>query len=109
MVESLLKKLEEEEEERLGNVSMPDKCLVTPWLATTHWHEYIAGIGHPTEFLCGLVVIPKDNDQTLPGLHSTVDDYYQDALDLLPITDELVLKRLNSPCPLHEYVPFTIR
>jgi hypothetical protein len=98
----------QEEEERLGNVLMPDKHLVTLWLATTHWHEYITGMGHPTEFLCGLVVIPKNNDQTLPGLHSMVNGYYQDTLDLLPITDELVLKRLNSPHPLHEYVSFTI-
>ncbi|KAF8416465.1 hypothetical protein L210DRAFT_3511762 [Boletus edulis BED1] len=108
LVESLLKELEEEERLRDASIAAtPDKRLVTPWLATTRWHEYIAGTGHTTEFLCDLMAIPKDDDQTLSGLRSEVDSYYQDALDLLPITDELVLKRLNSPRPLRDGISNT--
>lgn len=99
LVESLLKELDEE-----FNVPMAasDERRVTPWLMTTRWHEYIASAEFNVECLCNMVAIPKDNDHILPGLRSAVNKYFHEALDLLPITDELVLKRLNSPSPIQQ-------
>ena len=102
LTESLMKDLEIEFDH--VPTMMTDECLVTPWLTTTHWHGYVAETGHDVESLCNMVAIPKDKDQMLPHLCSAVNMYFQEALALLPITDELVLKRLNSPSPSQMYV-----
>jgi hypothetical protein len=48
-----------------------------------------------------MVAIPKnDNGEDLVKLTEAVEVYFQGALDLLPTTDELTLKRLNSPDPI---------
>ncbi|KAI6041162.1 hypothetical protein EDC04DRAFT_2601906 [Pisolithus marmoratus] len=50
--------------------------------------------------LLALVEIPKhDHDALLPGLKAAVGRCFEEALSLLPLTDELVLQRLNSPDP----------
>ncbi|KAI5981269.1 hypothetical protein EDC04DRAFT_2617498 [Pisolithus marmoratus] len=75
-----------------------DEWVISPWLRTTRWHEHIAG--YDVGMLLGLVEIPKhDKDELLPGLKSALARYFEEALALLPITDELVLQRLNSPDP----------
>jgi hypothetical protein len=101
LVESLLKELDEEFDVPM---TTSDERRVTPWLMTTRWHEYVASAEFNVECLCDMVAIPKDNDHILPGLRSAVNTYFHEALDLLPITDELVLKRLNSPSPIQQYV-----
>ncbi|KAI5981237.1 hypothetical protein EDD15DRAFT_2380031 [Pisolithus albus] len=49
--------------------------------------------------LCSLVSLPKNNDGDIPGLSNAVEVYYEEALNLLDRTGELVWKRLNSPDP----------
>ncbi|KAI6015970.1 hypothetical protein EDC04DRAFT_2608612 [Pisolithus marmoratus] len=45
--------------------------------------------------------IPRhDHDALLPGLKAAEGRYFEEALSHLPLTDELVLQRLNSPDPL---------
>jgi len=99
LVSSLLEELEEE-----FNIptAKSDERLATPWLMTTRWHEYIAEENLSVESLCNMTALPKDDDNILPGLRSAVNSYFQEALALLSITDELVLKRLNSPSPLQQ-------
>ncbi|KAI6005413.1 hypothetical protein EDC04DRAFT_2611549 [Pisolithus marmoratus] len=47
-----------------------------------------------------VIKIPRhDKDVLLPGLKAALATYFEEALALLPITDELVLQRLNSPDP----------
>ncbi|KIK25617.1 hypothetical protein PISMIDRAFT_22752 [Pisolithus microcarpus 441] len=76
-----------------------DEHVISPWLRTTRWHEHVAG--HDTSMLLRLVEIPRsDDDMLLPGLKAAVGLYFDEALALLQVTDELVLQRLNSPDPL---------
>ncbi|KAG1848267.1 hypothetical protein F4604DRAFT_1502194, partial [Suillus subluteus] len=76
-----------------------DDRMVSPWLLTTRWHEHTCG--HVTEHLRDMVAIPKDDDdEDLLKLKEAVGVYFQDALDLLPTTDEITLQRLNSPDPI---------
>lgn len=96
LMKALLKELDEELDVLL---SRNDECLIMPWLMTTQWHEYTAATGLNTQTLQSKVAIPKDNDPAMPGLHSLVDVYFQEALALLQSTDELVLQCLNSPDP----------
>jgi hypothetical protein len=57
--------------------------------------------GHMTECLHNIVVIPKNDDNNdLLKLKEAVGVYFQDALNLLPTTDEVTLQRLNSPNPI---------
>jgi hypothetical protein len=66
LVESLLKELDEEFRVQTTN---SDGHLVTPWLMTTRWHEYITSAEFNVECLCDMVTTPKDNNHILPGLH----------------------------------------
>ncbi|KAI6139459.1 hypothetical protein BKA82DRAFT_4364894 [Pisolithus tinctorius] len=84
-----------------------DERMITPWLMTTRWHEYLATAPHEVETLRNLVAIPKDNDETLPGLRLAVTQYFKHALDLLDTSNELVLQRLNSPDPVKEGISNT--
>jgi hypothetical protein len=97
LVESLLQELKDE-------LHVPqiilDERLVTPWLMTTRWHKYVSSSFWDVESLRRMVAIPKDNDDLIPGLRSAVNRYFQETLDLLESTDELVLQRLNSPDPI---------
>jgi hypothetical protein len=80
--------------------TVSDERLVTPWLKTTRWHEYVSSSFWDVESLRRMVAIPKDDDELMPGLRSAVGRYFQEGLDLLESTDELVLQRLNSPDPI---------
>jgi hypothetical protein len=76
-----------------------DDRMVSPWLLTTRWHEHVSG--HMTGDLRAMVAIPQNDDgEDLVKLKEVVEVYFQGALDLLPTTDELTLKRLNSPDPI---------
>ncbi|KAG2037030.1 hypothetical protein BDR03DRAFT_1011159 [Suillus americanus] len=86
--------------EELAVPTVPqDDCIVSPWLPTTRWHEHTCG--HLTGHFHDMVVIPKDDDdEDLLKLKDAVKVYFQDALDLLPTTDEITLQRLNSSDPI---------
>lgn len=74
-----------------------DERMISPWLLTTRWHE---GIGaHPTETLRKMVAMPQDWEG-LQKLKHSVEAYFDHALGLLHLTDELTLQRLNSPDPV---------
>ncbi|KAG2126628.1 uncharacterized protein EDB93DRAFT_1096999 [Suillus bovinus] len=77
-----------------------EKRMVSPWLLTTKWHEHVAG--YDVAALRMLVALPKADDHTMPNLMQAVEEYFESALVLLDITDELILQRLNSPDPLKD-------
>ncbi|KAG2110465.1 hypothetical protein BD769DRAFT_1674624 [Suillus cothurnatus] len=77
-----------------------EKRMVSPWLLTTKWHEHVAG--HDVATLRKLVEFPKANDIFMPNIAHWVEAYFESALRLLEVTDELILQRLNSPDPLKE-------
>ncbi|KAG2063370.1 hypothetical protein BDR04DRAFT_1123305 [Suillus decipiens] len=77
-----------------------EKRMVSPWLLTTKWHEHVAG--HDVATLRKLVEFPKADDPTMPNIAHGVEAYFESALRLLEVTDELILQRLNSPDPLKE-------
>ncbi|KAF9230085.1 hypothetical protein BU15DRAFT_84071 [Melanogaster broomeanus] len=100
LVEALLMEAREELKVSQTASATSDERMVTPWLRTTRWHEYVSSSTWDVETLRRMVAVPKDNDDIIPGLRSAVQTYFQEALDLLDSTDELVLQRLNSPDPL---------
>ncbi|KAI5993057.1 hypothetical protein F5J12DRAFT_786048 [Pisolithus orientalis] len=59
------------------------------------WHEHLPGKNIRQQ--CGLVMLPKTDDEDIPGLREMVQVYYQKGLSLLEHTGEIVWKRLNSP------------
>lgn len=77
-----------------------EKRMVSPWLLTTKWHEHVAG--HDVATLRKLVEFPKVDDPIMPKIAHGVETYFDGALRLLEVTDELILQRLNSPDPLKE-------
>lgn len=80
-------------------VQQRDERIISPWLMTTRWREYIASLGSTTSVLRAQVAIPKDNDPELGGLSGAVLSYFEEATRLLDSTDEIVLMHLNSPDP----------
>lgn len=80
--------------------STKDHRLITPWLRTTRWHEYMANRHQSTDELCRSIMLPQPNEPDNKDLHDIVQEYFQQALDLIETTDELVLQRLNSPDPI---------
>lgn len=56
MVEKVMKELEKE----LDTVQVSNNGqLVSPWLLTTRWHEYVAAFDTPTKEICGRVALPQ--------------------------------------------------
>ncbi|KAG2088572.1 uncharacterized protein F5147DRAFT_525879, partial [Suillus discolor] len=82
-----------------------EKRMVSPWLLTTKWHEHVAG--HDVATLRKLVEFPKVDDPIMPKIAHVVEAYFDGALRLLEVTDELILQRLNSPDPLKEGISNT--
>lgn len=68
---------------------------VSPWLLTTKWHLHIAG--HAPEALMSAVKPLQEAE--VPRLVGLVKRYFEDAADLIDITDDLVLQHLNTPDP----------
>ena len=99
--EATTARLMEELREQLKNVQAPtDHRLVSPWLCTTRWHEYVAGRGISIKDLRRSIALPQSDELKYKDLHAIVEDYFQEALALIESTDELVLQRLNSPDPV---------
>jgi hypothetical protein len=97
-IQALIQSMMKEIEPTLQVLQIPqDNCQISPWLLTTQWHEHIAGL-EPSH-LCKLVCLPKDNEADMPKLRENIKAYFEEALELLPTIDELILKRLNSPDP----------
>ncbi|KAG2365348.1 hypothetical protein BDR07DRAFT_1277326, partial [Suillus spraguei] len=85
--------------EELVVPQMPqDDRMISPWLLTTRWHEYMGT--YPTEELRLMVAMPQDRDG-LQKLKYSVEVYFENALALIPNTDELTLQKLNSPDPVN--------
>lgn len=77
------------------DATTPDERMVSPWHLTTGWHHHVRDFD-PSE-LQTLVENPKAIE--FPGLAEAVRSYMSHASDLLDVTDELVLERLNTPNP----------
>jgi hypothetical protein len=100
-IQALIQSIMKEIEPTLQVLQIPqDNREISPWLLTTRWHEHIAGL--ESSHLCKLVCLPKDNEADMPKLKENVKAYFEEALELLPTTDELILKRLNSPDPVKQ-------
>jgi hypothetical protein len=83
---------------QLENVHAPtDHWFISPWLHTTHWHEYVVGCGFSMAQLHHSITLPQSNEANYKDLHVIVEDYFQGALALMDTTDELVLQHLKSP------------
>lgn len=96
--------LDEIEQELTVVEASSDHRMVSPWLVHTNWHTYVAqnSLAKNISGWRRLVTIPtaKDTWWTLwRYLRQATETYFSKALDLIDITDELVLKRLNSPNP----------
>ena len=96
MVEKTMKELEKEQDtiQASGN-----HRLVSPWLLTTRWHEYVADFDIPAKELCRRVALPRPDEEDYRTLMDVVEVYFREAEALIDGTDELVLQRLNSPDP----------
>jgi hypothetical protein len=66
---------------QLKNVQAPtDHRLISPWLCTTHQHEYVGGCGFSTAQLCHSIALPQPNEANYKDLHVIIEDYFQGAL-----------------------------
>ena len=97
--EAMTARLMKELSEQLKNIQAPtNHQLVSPWLCTTRWHEYVAGHGISTNNLHCSIGLPQSNELKYKDLHVIVEDYFQEALALIESTDELVLQsKLTRP------------
>jgi hypothetical protein len=66
----------------------------------TQWHQYVAGSGLTIDWLCQSITLPQWNEVALKNIHGIVKYYFKQALELIYMTDELVLQVINSPDPL---------
>lgn len=99
-IDYVLKSLRMKANTALGHRLLPiDRRLISPWLLTTRWHE------HVTEYsITELHTLISSSSSTskhtcIPGIQAAVLEYFNEALDLLSSTDELILKKLNSENP----------
>ena len=103
--EVILADLMKDLDKQLENVQAPtDHWLVSPWLRSTHWHEYVAALDSNTERLHRWVALPHVDEIDFQELSSIVECYFQEAVALIDTTDELVLQWLNSPDPQKKWV-----
>ena len=74
---------------------------VSPWLLATHWHERIIPRTTRDEVRAwqSQIALLTTEDAWLWGLREAMHDYFEEALELVNRTDDLVLQRLNSPDP----------
>ncbi|KAG2005061.1 helicase domain-containing protein [Coprinopsis cinerea AmutBmut pab1-1] len=75
-----------------------DSRNVSPWLMATKWYLHVEPF--ETSQLRDLVAAPAKNDGRLGLIKTAVQAWFRHAYDLIPITPELVLQKLNSPNPL---------
>ncbi|KAI6142054.1 hypothetical protein BKA82DRAFT_28410 [Pisolithus tinctorius] len=98
----------EEIKEELKVVQVPsDHRLISPWLRTTRWPEFVATQSLSIDKMRGYVAMPAPGEGSYQGLRGTIKQYYQAALTLIDTTDELVLQRLNSADPTKKGVSNT--
>jgi len=76
-----------------------DDRAVSPWLLSTHWHEHVRP--YKTEELMDLVALPK-HEGDLDQLNSAVLDVMNLACDVMDVTDDLILQRLNTNDPVKD-------
>jgi hypothetical protein len=72
-----------------------DARNVSPWLKTTKWHEHLGAFEHKE--LLALSTPPGAKE--FPGLQDAVEEYFEEATELLESMQELTLQKLNSPDP----------
>ena len=78
-----------------------DARAISPWLLATHWHERIIPRTTRDEVKAwqSQIALPTKDDAWLCGLREAMHNYFEEALELVNRTDDLVLQRLNSPDP----------
>ena len=86
--------------EQLKNIQVPtDQGLVTHWLCTMRWHEYVARSGLSIDQLHQSIKLPQRSKVNYKGIPGIIERYFQQGLNLLDSTDELVLQCINSTDP----------
>ena len=78
---------------RTGDI--PNARMISPWLMRTGWHVYVNG--HNISQLHALVSMPKPEE--FVDLQKGILAYFERATDMIDMTDELVLQRLNTSDP----------
>lgn len=81
-------------------VETKDARLISPWLLSTKWHQFVANLD--TSALRALVALPKPSE--FPGLSTTVKFYCARNLELIAQIDMITLQHLNTPDPMKTYV-----
>ncbi|KAJ7190529.1 hypothetical protein GGX14DRAFT_382102 [Mycena pura] len=109
-VPDLIAKLEKFDWRSVVTDNIPVAPQVSPWLQRTRWHEKIKAGDIPE--LIRFAGPPTTNEEDLEQLQDDVLAYFRKATDLMPITSELELQKLNSGdpdkdginnTPLHEH------
>lgn len=95
--EGWLARLEETVQQAVKPVSLTshDPRDRTPWLSVTKWLEHVGS--HEPEFLRSLVAMPKKDE--FPLLAKAVDHIMNTAMQLIPLTPDLILQKINSGNP----------
>ena len=79
-------------------ISQFDDRMVSPWLATTRWHEHVSQ--YEWQHLRDLVKLPDAGDGDLVYLKDAVERIMGRAMKLLPETPLLALQKIVSPDPV---------
>ncbi|KAA1479881.1 hypothetical protein DENSPDRAFT_902459, partial [Dentipellis sp. KUC8613] len=84
------------QDEAANSIILNDERLLSPWLRTTRWHEYV--LNEDVNMLRSLVKAVKTPENQI--LQASVLHLLQTGVDLIPCTRDLVLQYLNSPDPI---------
>jgi hypothetical protein len=101
----VLQHLRSKLDQNIDHTKIPqDDRVISPWLLMTRWHELVAS--HDVSFLRALISYTSKSPHVdrINGIHTAVLNYFEEAMELLASTDDLILKKLNSPELSKEYV-----
>lgn len=88
-----------------AQTSVDDARKLSPWLMTTKWHVYTAGLELG---LARKVVAIEGGDKDYPSLHAMLRAYITTAESSIDTLNTLVLQRLNTDDPQVRLVLFSI-
>ncbi len=100
IIQTLRDQITESANQMANTKIVNDERLLSPWLRTTRWHEYI--LNEDVDMLRSLVKAVKTPANQV--LQAAVLALLQTGVSLIPRTRDLVLQYLNSPDPVKRYV-----
>ncbi|TFY50993.1 hypothetical protein EVG20_g11219, partial [Dentipellis fragilis] len=96
VIQTLRQQIAESEAATTNSAVINDERLLSPWLRTTRWHEYI--LNEDVDMLRSLVKAVKTPENQV--LQTAVMSLLQTGVNLIPRSRDLVLQYLNSPDPV---------